>query len=75
MYQKNSVEINEVDVTHDATKLSDVARHKERKLRTKIDVCVVPTVTLLYLMCYVDRANIGECFQIERFLEPVLTNA
>ncbi|KAH7380038.1 major facilitator superfamily domain-containing protein [Pyrenochaeta sp. MPI-SDFR-AT-0127] len=31
----------------------------ERKLRLKIDLYVVPTVALLYLMCFIDRANIG----------------
>ncbi|TKA81515.1 hypothetical protein B0A55_02975 [Friedmanniomyces simplex] len=31
----------------------------ERKLRLKIDLMIVPTVSLLYLFCYIDRANIG----------------
>ncbi|KAI0595190.1 major facilitator superfamily domain-containing protein [Biscogniauxia sp. FL1348] len=31
----------------------------ERKLRTKIDWMVVPTVALLYLFCFIDRANVG----------------
>jgi len=31
----------------------------ERRLRTKIDFCIVPTVSLLYLFCFIDRANIG----------------
>jgi len=31
----------------------------ERRLRTKIDLCIVPTVSLLYLFCFIDRANIG----------------
>lgn len=31
----------------------------ERKLRWKIDLYVVPTVALLYLFCFIDRANIG----------------
>ncbi|RBR15665.1 uncharacterized protein FIESC28_07306 [Fusarium coffeatum] len=31
----------------------------EKKLRRKIDWYVMPTVTILYLMCFVDRANIG----------------
>lgn len=37
----------------------DEARRIERALRLKIDLMVVPTVTLLYLMCFVDRTNIG----------------
>ncbi|KAL2266025.1 hypothetical protein VTJ83DRAFT_5377 [Remersonia thermophila] len=31
----------------------------EAKLRRKIDLCIVPTVSLLYLFCFIDRANIG----------------
>jgi hypothetical protein len=31
----------------------------EAKLRLKIDLYIVPTVALLYLFCFIDRANIG----------------
>ncbi|KAE8447879.1 hypothetical protein EG329_010108 [Mollisiaceae sp. DMI_Dod_QoI] len=31
----------------------------ERRLRLKIDLYIVPTVSLLYLFCFIDRANIG----------------
>ncbi|KAI0004373.1 putative MFS transporter [Xylariaceae sp. FL0662B] len=31
----------------------------ERRLRVKIDWMIVPTVSLLYLFCFIDRANIG----------------
>jgi len=31
----------------------------ESRLRLKIDLYVVPTVALLYLFCFIDRANIG----------------
>ncbi|KAI1814231.1 MFS general substrate transporter [Poronia punctata] len=31
----------------------------ERRLRFKLDLMVVPTVSLLYLFCFIDRANIG----------------
>lgn len=50
-------------------RLSPAARHTEqslaydpaleRKLRLKIDLMIVPTVALLYLFCFIDRANIG----------------
>lgn len=30
-----------------------------RKLRLKMDLYLVPTVALLYLFCFIDRANIG----------------
>ena len=30
----------------------------ERKLRLKIDLFVIPTVSVLYLFCFIDRANI-----------------
>lgn len=33
----------------------------ERRLRWKIDLYIVPTVSLLYLFCFIDRANIGKC--------------
>lgn len=32
----------------------------ERRIRLKIDLYIVPTVALLYLFCFIDRANIGE---------------
>ncbi|KAF9258694.1 MFS general substrate transporter [Marasmius fiardii PR-910] len=31
----------------------------EAKLRRKIDLMILPTVSLLYLFCFIDRANIG----------------
>ncbi|KAK5657148.1 hypothetical protein OQA88_3205 [Cercophora sp. LCS_1] len=31
----------------------------ERRLRTKIDLCLIPMVMLLYLMNFIDRTNIG----------------
>ncbi|KAI1757898.1 MFS transporter [Xylaria castorea] len=31
----------------------------ERKLRKKLDCYIVPTVSILYLFCFIDRANIG----------------
>jgi hypothetical protein len=60
MDSKDSVEITEkVDTSRDGVAIDDSARKAERKLRTKIDFFVVPTVTLLYLMCFIDRTNIG----------------
>jgi hypothetical protein len=38
----------------------------ERRLRWKIDLYIVPTVALLYLFCFIDRANIG-IFQRYRY--------
>jgi hypothetical protein len=34
----------------------------EARLRLKIDLYIVPTVALLYLFCFIDRANIGQCY-------------
>lgn len=31
----------------------------EARLRRKIDLMIIPTVSLLYLFCFIDRANIG----------------
>jgi hypothetical protein len=33
---------------------------EEKQLVRKIDLCIVPTVALLYMFCFIDRANIGE---------------
>ena len=32
----------------------------ESRLRWKLDLCIVPTVAVLYLFCFIDRANIGQ---------------
>ncbi len=32
----------------------------ESRLRLKLDLYLVPTVSLLYLFCFIDRANIGK---------------
>lgn len=34
-------------------------RAAEARVRLKIDFYVVPTVSLIYLFCFIDRANIG----------------
>lgn len=34
----------------------------ERKLRLKIDLYIIPTVALLYMFCFIDRANIGKAW-------------
>lgn len=39
--------------------LVEFDRAAERRLRWKIDLYTVPTVSLLYLFCFIDRANIG----------------
>jgi hypothetical protein len=32
----------------------------ESRLRLKIDLYIVPTVAVMYLFCFIDRANVGE---------------
>ncbi|POR34380.1 Uncharacterized protein TPAR_05449 [Tolypocladium paradoxum] len=32
----------------------------ERRLRLKIDLYIIPTVAILYMFCFIDRANIGK---------------
>jgi sugar phosphate permease len=39
--------------------LMDFDKKAEARLRMKIDLYIVPTVALLYLFCFIDRANIG----------------
>ncbi|KAL5114261.1 hypothetical protein ACEQ8H_007870 [Pleosporales sp. CAS-2024a] len=60
MDPKHSIELNEkVNVSQDAIPVHDHARKAEKRLRTKVDFFVVPIMTLLYLMCFIDRTNIG----------------
>ena len=39
--------------------LVEFDRRAESRLRLKIDFYIIPTVALLYLFCFIDRANIG----------------
>ncbi|KAA8642543.1 putative MFS transporter [Aspergillus tanneri] len=39
--------------------LVEFDRRAERRLCLKIDLYIIPTVALLYLFCFIDRANIG----------------
>ncbi|VUC25555.1 unnamed protein product [Clonostachys rosea] len=49
-----------IEPSRDAEALPLPSDHKsERKLRLKIDLHVVPTVAILWLFCFIDRANIG----------------
>ncbi|KAE8354613.1 major facilitator superfamily domain-containing protein [Aspergillus coremiiformis] len=43
----------------DGCVLVELDRAAERRLRLKTDLCIIPTVALLYLFCFIDRANIG----------------
>ncbi|KAK5655075.1 hypothetical protein OQA88_5974 [Cercophora sp. LCS_1] len=38
---------------------SKASSDAERRLRTKIDLHLVPIVAILYLFCFIDRANLG----------------
>jgi hypothetical protein len=52
-------------------------RAAESRLRLKIDLMIVPTVALLYLFCFIDRANIGRCYTANAFSQDPwsLTNS
>lgn len=50
----------------------EATRRMESKLRMKMDLYIVPTVALLYLMCFIDRANIGQFF--ERVASKITTD-
>jgi hypothetical protein len=59
------------DVAHDAAERGHLATDEygqplfqfdkaaESRLRLKIDLYIVPTVALMYLFCFIDRANVG----------------
>lgn len=48
------------DGNRDADPAYEYDRLAERKLRNKIDLMIMPTTCLLYLFCFIDRANIGK---------------
>jgi hypothetical protein len=33
---------------------------EEKRIRRKLDFRIVPLVTVLYLLCFLDRANVGK---------------
>lgn len=52
---------NPVGLTQEAQSLETPQdKKKERRLTMKIDLAIIPMVSLLYLFCFIDRANIGE---------------
>ncbi|KFH44059.1 putative transporter -like protein [Hapsidospora chrysogenum ATCC 11550] len=48
-----------IDSEKDASAEFTYDRRAERRLRNKIDLMIMPTICLLYLFCFIDRANIG----------------
>jgi hypothetical protein len=49
-----------VDASHDEMISNKATISRERKLLLKVDLCVLPTIIVLYLMCFIDRTNIGD---------------
>lgn len=59
------------EVTHEAAERGQLATDEhgqplvefdkaaESRLRLKIDLYIVPTVAIMYLFCFIDRANVG----------------
>ncbi|KAL6304999.1 major facilitator superfamily domain-containing protein [Sparassis latifolia] len=54
--EKASLTTNEVDVVPSAEKSTAIA---ERKLVRKLDLRLLPVLTMLYLLSFLDRSNIG----------------
>lgn len=51
----------QADILRYGQSLVTFDKSAEAKLRLKIDLYIVPTVAILYLFCFIDRANIGKC--------------
>lgn len=51
--------MSSVDVARHGNPIATFDAEAEKKLRRKLDWYILPSVTILYLMCFVDRANIG----------------
>ena len=43
----------------DAEALTVADNQAEKRLLRKIDLYILPTASLLYLFCFIDRANVG----------------
>ncbi|KAE8451398.1 hypothetical protein EG329_004027 [Mollisiaceae sp. DMI_Dod_QoI] len=50
-----TTEVSSVEETQSA----EWTKADEKRIRRKMDIRIVPTVLMLYLMCFIDRANIG----------------
>lgn len=64
--EKSHVQRNEVESTipsHEHHVLPDI----EKKVVRKMDFRIVPLVTALYVLAFLDRSNIGKCV----FAEPI----
>lgn len=51
--------VTQADSTRYGKPLVHFDAEAEAKLRWKIDLMIVPTVAVLYCVCFIDRANIG----------------
>ncbi|KAI4940809.1 hypothetical protein J4E91_011190 [Alternaria rosae] len=47
------------DAGHNEPNPTKATSSRERKLLLKVDLCVLPTVIVLYLLCFIDRTNIA----------------
>ena len=51
-------------------------KQAEARLRLKIDLYIIPTVAVLYLFCFIDRANIGRSARLRgRLVLIIIGNA
>ncbi|KAB8227283.1 major facilitator superfamily domain-containing protein [Aspergillus alliaceus] len=58
LWSEPHINTNEA-TTNVIREISHLSKENERKLRLKIDLYVIPTVSMLWLFCFIDRANIG----------------
>lgn len=60
MYESHHDEIRQANlVNRYGNTLVTFDPKEEARVRLKIDLYIIPTVFLLYLFCFIDRANIG----------------
>ncbi|KAF2672142.1 putative MFS transporter [Microthyrium microscopicum] len=55
----DGVAYNDIATDSNGSEVYQFDAAAESKLRLKIDLFIVPTVSLIYLFCFIDRANIG----------------
>lgn len=65
--EKDSIRVNEnanVTTTPLYNEHVDITGVDERKLLRKIDIALIPWLSLLYLLSFLDRTSIGKCVSI-----------
>lgn len=60
--KEGNYEMRGGEVDQNGAVIVDVDRKLEAKVLRKLDLYIVPILFIVYLSCFIDRANIGEYY-------------